>query len=151
MALDLLASCANETIETVLDIGTGTGILAIAGCLFGVQKGVAIDNDLDAVRAATENVKKNGLAERISVSDTLLENVQEAYPIICANIIHDTLVEMAKNITRLSASGCSLILAGILAGEQEQNIIRVYGQLGFSLVKTSYQDEWAALLLSFEK
>jgi ribosomal protein L11 methyltransferase len=146
MALSLLSRCAGKDTEKILDIGTGTGILAIGGCLMGIKKGVAIDNDPDAVKAASENVAKNNLASRIVVSDKQLDKVEGSYSIICANIIHDVLVDMANEISRLCPSGGSIILAGILQGEQEQNIVDVYQQLGFMLVKTEHQDEWAALL-----
>ncbi len=146
MALSLLAECATDQVESILDIGTGTGILTIAGCLLGVQKGLAIDNDPDAVTAATENVAKNGLESKIAVSQAPLHEMKGTFPIICANIVHDVLVEMAPEITRLIRQGGSLILAGILKGEQEINITKVYHQLGFELLETKYQDEWAALL-----
>lgn len=150
MALSLLAeSLKNKDADTALDVGTGTGILAIAGALLGVQSVKAIDNDPDAVTAAVENVAGNNLSEKVVVGDEPLDTLQGEYDIICANIIHDVLVEMAPDFKRLIKDKGVLVLAGILAGEQEENIIQVYKKLGFSLIKSEHTDEWAALLLEY--
>ncbi len=149
MALALLAHRFAEgpPMEKVLDVGTGTGILAMAAVLFGANSAVAIDNDPEAVRVAMENVADNGLADNIVVSTMDLAVVQGTFPLILANIVHDVLVEMAPRFRELCAAGGGVILAGILRGEQEENIIRVYGKRGFSLQKSLHDGEWAALLL----
>lgn len=148
MALSLLTKTFQEMNKeaTVLDIGTGTGILAMAGALYGGQQIRAIDNDPDAVTAAADNVAQNGLAGHIDVSITPLTDIQGQYAVVCANIVHDVLVDMADAIRQRSAPGGSLILAGILKGQQEQNIINTYQNLGYALAATEYQDEWVALL-----
>jgi len=148
LALSLLTTClSRQPVERVLDVGTGTGILAMAAILFGADSVVAIDNDPEAVRVAAENVAANGLAEKISVSITDLVDVQGPFPLILANIVHDVLVEMAPQFKALLSPGGRVILAGILSGEQEKNIIRVYGELGFHLQTSEHEGEWAALLL----
>ena len=149
MALSLLTKTfqgMHDNAVTILDIGTGTGILAMAGALYGGQQIQAIDNDPDAVAAAADNVANNSLTDRIDVSITPLDDIQGQYRIICANIVHDVLVDMADAIGQRSAPGGSLILAGILKGQQEQNIINTYQNLGYALADTEYQDEWVALL-----
>lgn len=149
MALSLLTKTFQGMIDkaaTILDIGTGTGILAMAGALYGGQQIRAIDNDPDAVTAAAENVAKNGLSDHIDVSITPLADIQGQYAVICANIVHDVLVDMADAIRQRSAPGGSVILAGILKGQQEQNIITTYQNLGYALAATEYEDEWVALL-----
>lgn len=130
-----------------LDVGTGTGILAMAAALFGAQRVVAIDNDPDAVAVAAENVANNGLAGTIEVSVTPLNEIRERFSLVCANIVHDVLVEMAASLAGLTASGGHLVLAGILHGDQEENIVRVYQRLGLQPLASLQQEEWAALLL----
>lgn len=149
MALSLLTKTfqgMTDKAATILDIGTGTGILAMAGALYGGRQVKAIDNDPDAVTAAADNVANNGLADHINVSITPLTDIQGQYAVICANIVHDVLMDMADGIRQRSAPGGSLILAGILKGQQEQNIINTYQKLGYVLAATEYQDEWVALL-----
>lgn len=149
MALSLLTKTfqgMSDKAATILDIGTGTGILAMAGAIYGGQQVKAIDNDPDAVTAATDNVANNGLTDHIDVSITELADIQGTYAVICANIIHDALVDMADAIRQRSAPGASLVLAGILKGQQEQNIITTYQKRGYALTATEYQDQWVALL-----
>jgi ribosomal protein L11 methyltransferase len=148
MALSLLSThCTSHPVDRVLDVGTGTGILAMAAVLFGAESAVAIDNDPEAIRVAKENISINGLASQIKVSLTDLIDIQGPFPLILANIVHDVLVEMAPQFKELLDSDGTVILAGILSGEQEKNIIRVYGELGLNVLKSEHDGEWAALLL----
>jgi ribosomal protein L11 methyltransferase len=132
----------------VLDIGTGTGILAMGAALFGAEKIVAIDNDPEAVLVAGENIAHNMLKGKITVSGDDLNDLAGSFDLVCANIIHDVLVEMAPDIARLLTDNGSVVLAGILQGEQEENIIRVYQGMGLSMQKSLYEDEWVSLLLT---
>ena len=119
----------------------------MAAILLGAQQAVAIDNDPDAVRVARENIAINGLLDTIEVATTPVEQVSGAYPLVIANIVHDVLVDMAPTLTLRTAPGGSLVLAGILQGPQEENIIRLYTGLGFDLRNTLHQEEWTALRL----
>ncbi|MCW5198760.1 50S ribosomal protein L11 methyltransferase, partial [Desulfobulbus sp. F3] len=109
---------------------------------------VAIDNDPEAVAVAAENIAKNSLAANIAVSPTDLAAVNGSFNLICANILHDVLVDMAPAIAGRLAGQGSVVLAGILRGEQEENIVRVYGGQGLTLQQAVYEEEWVALLLS---
>lgn len=131
----------------VLDVGTGTGILAMAAALFGADGVLGIDNDPDAVLAAADNVAHNDLKEKVEISITPLEEVEGQYQLVVANIIHDVLVSMRAELTRCTAPGGVLILSGILAGEQADNIRRYFGQVGFTCGEQKAQGEWAALRL----
>lgn len=148
MALALIRY-SMETIQPqrVLDVGTGTGILAMAAALFGAKQVVAIDNDPDAVTVARENIAKNCLAATIEVSVRPVAQIRGTFQLVSANIVHDVLVAMARELAALTANGGHLVLAGILSGGQEANIVAVYGHLGLTPIDRLYQDEWVALLL----
>jgi ribosomal protein L11 methyltransferase len=149
LALCFIHDCfQDKSPKNVLDIGTGTGILAMAAVLFGTEKVVAIDNDSEAVRVATENIANNNLQKKINSSATELADIRGSFDLVCANIVHDVLVDMAPAIARLLSPGGRLVLAGILRGTQEENIIDVYRQMNINLLKTAYEDEWASLLLT---
>ncbi len=148
MALALLQLSIRETAPTqALDVGTGTGILAMTAALFGVGRIIAIDNDPDAVRVAQENIANNRLAGNIEVSTTPVTEITGTYQLVSANIVHDVLVEMAPTLAGLTAVDGQLVLAGILSGEQEDNIIKVYAALDCRLLDRRYQEEWTALRL----
>ncbi len=139
--------CQAAPPERMLDVGTGTGILAMAAVLFGAKEAAAIDNDPVAVAVAAENIARNGLAERITASAEPLEEVSGQFDLICANILHDVLVELAPALSRRLAKNGRLVLSGLLRGSQEESILRIYGQLGLRLRQAVHEGEWAALLL----
>ena len=131
---------------SVLDVGTGTGILAMASVLFGAENATAIDNDRDAVTVASENIVLNNLEHKIKVSTTALDAITDQHRLVIANIIHDTLIELAPSLYRTISTKGKLILAGILAGEQTDNITAAYNRLGLSLEEIRYDGEWSSLL-----
>ena len=143
----LQAALADSSSDTVLDVGTGTGILAMAAALFGSNKVVGIDNDPDAVAAAADNVAHNNLSDKVAIDITPLEEIESEYEVVVANIIHDVLVSMREDLARCTAAGGSLILSGILAGEQADNISKCFQQVGFRCSDRKEQGEWAALRL----
>jgi ribosomal protein L11 methyltransferase len=149
LALSLLAACLTDgqTGQRLLDVGTGTGILAMAGALYGAGQVVAIDNDPQAVTVAEHNISNNRLQERIRVTDRPLEQISGSFDLVCANIIHDVLLELAPDIRRLLRPGGKLILAGILHGEQENSMAAQYAKRNIRVIRREHQDEWAALLL----
>lgn len=151
MALTLIQYAFTQReplIKNVADVGTGTGILAMAAALFGAREIIAVDNDPEAVDAARDNVAANRLERVVTVDGTDVAKLEGPFELICANIVHDVLVEMAPIFKQLIAPGGKVVLAGILHGDQEKNIVKVYGNLGMSLTRAEHQDEWASLLLT---
>lgn len=147
LCLGFMRSVLESRPGTVLDVGTGTGILAMAAALFGATEVMAIDNDPEAVAAAVDNVAHNGLRDRVTVDITPLESLAGEYSLVVANIIHDALLLLAPDLTRLTAAGGSLVLSGILKEVQADNIIRNYEAIGFSCLGREEKGEWAALHL----
>ena len=130
----------------VLDVGTGTGILAMGAALWGAERVLALDNDPEAVRVARGNVAHNGLSGLVRVEERPLASVDGSYALVCANIVHDVLVELLPQFRRVVGHSGHLVLAGILAGGQEDNLVSLYGQAGFRLLASEYEAEWVALL-----
>jgi ribosomal protein L11 methyltransferase len=128
----------------LLDVGTGTGILGMAAVLFGAEVVLGIDNDPEAVSAAEENVGRNSLQDHMQISLAPLSSLEEPFEIVVANIVHDVLVSMSGDLTRLTAAGGTLILSGILTGEQVANIINVFTPNGFQLSGQESLQEWSA-------
>jgi ribosomal protein L11 methyltransferase len=131
---------------SVLDVGTGTGILGMAAALFGADRVEGIDNDPEAIAAASENVRRNGLGQKMSVSLSPLSALQGPFSIVVANIIHNVLLDLSDDLDRLTADGGKLILSGILTGEQTDKIIKHFSDRGLSLATHLQKKEWSALL-----
>ena len=134
--------------RTVLDVGTGTGILAMAAILLGARSAWAIDNDPDAVQVAEANIQRNHLNDKIKTNGIDLQNISGSFDLVIANIIHDTLLFLAPHLVAKVRDNGHLILAGILAGEQQQSIVDTYACLGVNHLAALQDGEWVALLFS---
>lgn len=132
--------------KTVIDVGTGTGILAMTAALFGAQEVLAIDNDPEAVVVAEENILRNGLQPTITANGVDLKDIPRQFDLVIANIIHDTLIELAASLAARLAPNGRLIMAGILVGPQTDNIRATYNALGLKHQETRSEGEWSALL-----
>lgn len=145
MSLELIDYCfSRKKPESILDMGTGTGILGIAGALLGAGTVLGIDNDLDAIAAAKKNIIHNKVSDIMTVSNSEPQKIAGPFELITANITHDILLELAPALTSLLAPGAGLILAGIIQGTQEENIINSYCNLGLTMADRRHCDEWAA-------
>ena len=129
----------------ILDVGTGSGILAMGCALFGAKDVLAIDNDPDAVETAKGNIIRNQLEHIVTVSGQDVALILSSFDLLVANITHDTLAEMAKLLTGLLAPTAYLVLSGILKGNQENSIREIYTRQGLNFITTLTKDEWAAL------
>ncbi len=134
----------NSTAATVLDVGTGTGILAMSCALFGATQIVAIDNDIDARTAARQNIAQNNF-QNITVSDNPLNQIPKQYSLVIANITCDILTTLADDLVKRIRPGGNLVLSGILANEQEISIKKTFSSLGLKVSETLQQDEWVGI------
>ncbi len=145
--LEELFQAGAKKAARVLDVGTGSGILAMACGLYGAAEVLAIDNDPDAVETARQNIIRNRLQNIVTVNGADLNTLAPGFDIVVANITHDILAELAKPLTRLLHQDCFFILSGILKGDQEYSINEIYVKLGLTPLKRRTKDEWAALIL----
>jgi ribosomal protein L11 methyltransferase len=134
--------------DAVLDVGTGSGVLAIAAVKLGAKKVDAVDIEPVAIRSTLENAQRNGVADRLSVS---LGSVDDAarpastYDIVVANIISRILVELASGLAAGTRPGGLLILSGVI--EQHEPLVRDAFQLrGFRSVARDQIDDWVGLV-----
>ncbi len=132
--------------QTLLDVGTGSGILAIYGVKLGFGKIEAIDVDPEAVRWAERNIGLNGASKAIMLSGTAIEAVADRFSLVCANLILGELLRLMPHFSRLVDTGGHLVASGILR-EQVERIEEALPATGFFTSHTLCEDEWACMLL----
>jgi ribosomal protein L11 methyltransferase len=132
----------------VLDVGTGSGILAIAAARLGVPAVAALDVDPDAVAAAAANAARNGVAERVRVEPTGAgEWAGPPVPLVLANLLGTTLVALAADLARACATPAWLVAGGLLAPEAPA-VTAAFARHGFTVAETVEDEGWASLLFA---
>ena len=129
----------------VLDVGTGTGILALAAARLGAGV-LAIDLDPEAVAAALENVRLNALEERVWVEATPLSALRQRFAVILANLTAPDLLDLAEALTARLLSGGALIISGFLK-EDRSGLESRFLALGLKEKGFLTAEDWAALIL----
>lgn len=134
--------------ERVLDIGTGTGILAVAAVKLGAGLVLALDVDPDAIAAARVNAARNGCAERIELLMAGPESLRDVppFPLVLANLLAHTHLALTPHYRRLAAPGGALILGGILEHE-DKDVIAALETAGLALRGRLVIEGWSSLLL----
>jgi ribosomal protein L11 methylase PrmA len=129
-----------------LDVGTGSGILALASLRSGVPRAVGLDVDDDALQAAAENAQLNALDGRLLLVRGGPDAVRGSWPFVVANIRAAEIMEMAHVLSRRVASGGRLVLSGVPRGVAE-DVERTYRRAGMTRIGLDERAGWAALLL----
>ncbi|MBR1822589.1 MAG: 50S ribosomal protein L11 methyltransferase [Clostridia bacterium] len=131
--------------DRVIDIGTGTGILAIAAAHMGAKPVLATDLDAVAVRVAAENVKINGYEGVIDVRcGDLLDVVEESGDVVIANIIADVIIMLAKPVRQRIADGGLFICSGISV-ERREDVLQALADANYEVLDALTQGEWCAV------
>ncbi len=129
-------------VARLLDVGCGSGVLAIAGCLFGAGRAVAIDISPASPEITTVNAVANGVGEMLDVSCTPLAEVEGVFDLVVANILAPALIELAADLVRVVAADGTLILSGLLDGRFDHVVAAMDG---FAVVSVERMDGWVAL------
>jgi ribosomal protein L11 methyltransferase len=131
----------------VLDMGCGSGILAVAAAKLWGMEADAVDIDPESVRVTQRHAEMNGIGGHIHAwAGDGFAAVDRDYDVIIANILPNPLKAMAPELARRTQAGGYCILSGLLHG-QANDVVRVYSDLGFTLKNRLDRDEWTALLM----
>lgn len=144
--MDKIESDGRKPLASCLDIGTGSGILAIVAVLMGVDKGIGIDIDPNAIAEATENVKLNWLEDRIRIQSRLPESMTGPFPLIIANLRYPTLIRLHFILGRLLEDSGYMVFSGIKQ-EESKNITNSYNVYPFELVRREQEKEWVGMVI----
>jgi len=131
----------------VLDVGTGSGILAIAAAKLGATRVVGIDNDPDALTAAAENLERNGANVTLANVDLSASPRLEGFDLVVANLTGATLERFASALASALKPSGRLIISGFQTGEAPA-VEHAFGALAFVRADHAVEEDWVALALS---
>ena len=132
--------------DLVLDVGTGSGVLALSALMMGVPRALGIDIDDDALRAAARNARLNALHERLQLIRGGPEAVTGMWPLVLANVLAAPLIELAPALVRRVGHHGHLVLSGI-PSSAEQEVDQAFRRQGMRRVRVTSRGGWVALVL----
>lgn len=131
--------------DTVLDVGCGSGILAIASLLLGAESAVGVDIDEVAVRTAAENAELNGVADKFTaIAGNLTDKVEGKYNLVVANIVADAIISLSKGVKQFMNEDSVYIMSGIIdtrGDEVEQAVSK-----DFNVIARHEDNGWVCLV-----
>jgi len=152
LCLELLETVFEDGPTAVIDLGTGSGILAIGALLLGAPRALGVDIDPEALPAAQENARRNGVSERLELGLGSLEDILAGKfrlrqaSLVLANILAPVLIRMLEaGLAELLPLDGRLVLSGILE-EQAAQVELALQQHGLSLLARRQSGDWVALL-----
>ena len=134
-------------INSVLDIGCGSGVLSIASSVLGAEKVDGIDIDTSIIDEARSNAFDNNLTVPINFSTKPLAEIGEQYQLVTANILLKTIINLLKNISGNVADDGYLITSGIKKKDLETAVNSIE-EAGFKMVKNYSENDWLAILFN---
>ena len=145
LCLQWLEKNIHSKIDSLIDFGCGSGILAIAAYKLGAKQVIGIDNDPQAIESANNNAQKNNIIDNFSIylSDLTPDNTKSN--IIVANILAGTIIELKDSLMNYLSNNGHLVLSGIL-DSQINDVIEAYQQ-DFTVISIEHQEDWILIHL----
>ena len=134
---------------SVLDVGTGSGILAIASRMLGATEICAIDNDPVAVKVARENLRSNGVANKVVLNEKPVSAIKRTFTVVVGNLTAETILELADALEKRVAPGGYMVLSGILRPKAGA-VLRHFAE-HFRVLERRGKREWVTLLFGRTK
>lgn len=130
--------------KTLLDVGTGSGILAMAGALLGFQSAIGVDNDPEAIEVAGRNVEVNALRGTVRLAVGTARDITDRFDVVMANIQAGPLISLAAELIARLKCPAWLVLSGILVDQKDQ-VQQAYESRGVRLHQSVTDGEWCLL------
>jgi ribosomal protein L11 methyltransferase len=146
LCLELLQDKIKSGVE-MLDIGCGSGILALASVLLGAENAIGVDIDAQSVKTATENAEINKISDKAKfIVGDLADKIDGKYEVICANIVADVIIRLLPDVDRFMTENGVLIVSGII-DIRKDDLLKAVAENGFTVVEERYKDNWCAFVL----
>lgn len=129
----------------VLDVGTGSGILAITAAKLGAREILALDTDIVAVETATRNVAINRVENIVRVARGSLDDTCNHFDLVCINILADVIIALAPALARTMNEGGVIIASGILE-HQANDVADALATVGIATIEKKQEEDWIALV-----
>ena len=137
--------------DTLLDVGCGSGILALSALLLGCEKACGVDIDAMAVKVARENAALNGLSERVDFfCGDLVEAVHGQYDIVCANIVADVIIKLCDSVLPFLKEDGIAVFSGII-DVREADVLQKLAACGLRVRERMTSAGWVALVCEKER
>lgn len=147
LCLALLEECVTPD-STLLDIGTGSGILAVAALLLGAKSAAGVDIDEIAVKVAGENAELNGVRNRLDLyCGDLTEQIDGKFDVVCANIVADVIIRLSLDVTAFMKPDGVLLVSGIIE-ERKDEVTDALAKAGLLVCDEKSENGWVAIKLS---
>jgi len=143
--IEKVAAQVRGTEFSALDVGTGSGILAIALVKLGAERVWALDVDPVALKVARENLGCNHVQKNVHLSEAKLSRIRKSFPVVVANLTAETIIDLAGALGSKVAPKGFLILSGILNPKTQQVIDQFVPE--FKVMRRKREKEWMTLLL----
>jgi len=143
LCMELLESRC-ESGYRMLDVGCGSGILAIAAAKLGAEECFGVDIDPIAVKVATENAEENKVTQSICFEVGSIEAADGEYDVMCANIVADVIIMLAKDMAAHLKAGASVICSGIIEGRQDE-VEKALIEAGLTIEEHIVKENWHAI------
>lgn len=143
MCLEMLERYVDNG-TTMLDIGSGSGILSIAASLLGAKNVDGVDIDAMAVKVAAENAEINNVSGNIKfIKGDLCDKIDGKYSIVCANIVADVIITLLKDVKKYMYEDSLFICSGII-DVREDDVLSAFKEFGFSVIEERECENWRA-------
>lgn len=133
--------------STLLDIGSGSGILSIAAVLLGAAHADGVDIDPVAVKVAAENAEMNNISEKVTyIKGDLCDKISGKYDVVCANIVADVIISLLETVDRYMNDDSVFICSGII-DVREDDVKAAFDKFGFTVIDEAVCENWRAFAL----
>ncbi|MCB0391130.1 MAG: 50S ribosomal protein L11 methyltransferase [Bdellovibrionales bacterium] len=148
LVAELLSSAPIETSDNMLDVGTGSGVLAILAAHLGINNIVGIDIDKESLRVAKDNVLKNSVQEFVDISIKDVSELSDQYTWVVANIIDGVLLKIKLDLLKVLKPGGYLVLSGILEERWPAFKKEFIETENLKIIECKQKGDWIGVLLN---